>query len=327
MNLFTKFWLIIVAVCQLSCNETQVNDQDNWCNEVDLSMYTGLREIESSSDWFHIFEVGKDVFAIAEPFNYEEVISFLILGEERALLFDTGMGIDSISRIVAELTALPVTVLNSHTHHDHIGGNSEFDQILALDTKYTRHWANNGWSHDIVKDEVSPQAFCHHKYPSLDTAGYHIKPFSVSQFIEDGHILDLGNREIEVISIPGHTPDAIAIIDREYKYLWTGDTFYEATIWLFYEGTDLKAYEKSISKLAELSDSLDAVFPSHNRPIAEPVRLQELAQAFEAIASGEAQAISHDGSDPTFGDPDNELRFEFEHFSFLIRNEYLSVFE
>lgn len=322
VSLYTAFILLIL----LGCKAEQSSTSNSWCTEVDLSMYDGLRQIETTRSWFSVFEVGDSVYAIAEPYNYEEVISFLILGNEKALLFDTGMGIDSISLVVKELTDLPIMVFNSHTHHDHIGGNHEFDHIVALDTEFTKHWAENGWPHDKVKNEVSPEAFCHHKRPSLDTASYAIKPFEVTTFVKDGDVIDLGNRSLSIMSIPGHTPDAVAIWDRDQRYLWTGDTFYEATIWLFYEGTDLLAYEKSIAKLAALSDSLVSVFPAHNRPIVQPIRLKELATAFSEIKSGSASEIHKSDADVTFGDPNNEVRFEFEHFSFLIRNEYLSVF-
>jgi glyoxylase-like metal-dependent hydrolase (beta-lactamase superfamily II) len=77
------------------------------------------------------------VFAIYEPKQFEEVISYLILGERRALLFDTGLGVGKISTVVGRLTPLAVTVVNSHTHFDHVGGNAEFKDIWNHDLLYT----------------------------------------------------------------------------------------------------------------------------------------------------------------------------------------------
>jgi len=302
-------------------------DPGGWCDETDLTMYSGLEEIKTSSDWFKVFMVGKDVYAIAEPYNYEEVISYLIIGTKKALLFDSGNGLGLISSVVKELTKLPVVVLNSHSHYDHIGGNHEFDSILALETEYTLYWAKNGWSHDLVKNEVAPDAFCMEKLPNLDTASYHIKPFSISTFINDGHIIDLGQRTLEVISVPGHTPDAIAMLDREHGYLWTGDTFYEAAIWLFFDGTDLKAYEKSIKKLADLSGALKKLFPAHNTPIAEPIRLLELVDAFDQVMKGTKRVKETNKNGLPVYDEEAKVIYEFEHFSFLIRKDHLKLKE
>jgi len=97
-----------------------------WCEALPRAGYASLDRISVDSEWFEVWDVGDDVIAIYEPMQWQEIISYLVLGSERALLFDTGMGIAPISEVVAQLTDLPVTVLNSHTHMDHIGGNAEF---------------------------------------------------------------------------------------------------------------------------------------------------------------------------------------------------------
>lgn len=323
MNQLNYFLCLMYFMLLGSYSLYAQTEPKGWCDEADLTMYSGLEEIKTSSDWFKVFMVGKDVYAIAEPYNYEEVISYLIIGTKKALLFDSGNGLGLISSVVKELTKLPVTVLNSHSHYDHIGGNHEFDSILALETEYTLYWAKNGWSHDLVKNEVAPDAFCMEKLPNLDTASYHIKPFSISTFINDGHIIDLGQRTLEVISVPGHTPDAIALLDREHGYLWTGDTFYEATIWLFFDGTDLKAYEKSIKKLADLSASLKKLFPAHNTPVSEPIRLLELVDAFDQVMKGTKSVKETNKNGLPVYDEEAKVIYEFEHFSFLIRKDHL----
>lgn len=309
----------------LGCSAKIESDSAGWCDQELRPELKKLQEVKTTHEWFKVYIVGENVYAIAEPYNFQEVISYLILGTEKALLFDSGMGLDSISEVVKELTNLPLTVINSHTHYDHIGGNHEFENILAMKTDYTIKWAKNGWSHDLVKQEVAKDAFCLERLPKADTANYHIKPFKISKFIEDGYVIDLGKRKIEVVSVPGHTPDAIALLDEDSGYLWTGDTFYEAPIWLFFDGTDLNAYEKSISKLAKLSPGLKKVFPAHNTPIADPIRLVELKQAFAAVIKGKKKG--KEGGD--FGHPDDEIAivFEFEHFSFLIRKDHLQAFD
>ena len=110
-----------------------------WCRQLPRPEYQTLERVLSDESWFEIYRIRPGVFAIYEPRQFEEVISYLILGEKRALLFDTGLGVGKISTVVARLTPLSVTVINSHTHFDHVGGNAEFHEIWNRDLPYTQN--------------------------------------------------------------------------------------------------------------------------------------------------------------------------------------------
>ena len=108
-----------------------------------------LKLADVQDDWFKVYAVAPGVFAITEPRQYEAVNSFLIVGSERAILFDTGMGIARISDLVRRITTLPVTVLNSHTHFDHVGGNHEFDDVRNLDIAFSKASARGEVSDEL----------------------------------------------------------------------------------------------------------------------------------------------------------------------------------
>ena len=317
-------YLLICSVCfVLSCKSPE-KPITNWCDKPLRPELYQLKEIPTKQSWFKVYEVGSGVYAIAEPYNFQEIISYLIVGTEKSILFDTGMGMGKISEVVREISSLPVMVINSHTHYDHIGSNHEFDMILAVDTPYTQDHAANGWTHDQLMQEVRPDAFCAGMLQGFDTAAYVVHGYqqSIQGSLYDGDTINLGNRTIEVMRVPGHTPDCVALLDYENGYLWTGDMFYEATIWLFFDGTDLAAYEKSISRFAELAPALTKVFPAHNKPIAEPAHLIELKEAFSKVMKG--QATSRQSSTSNHPEDKRALTFEFEHFSFLIRRDFLN---
>ncbi len=318
------FLVLVYSILQTSCvSKKDVNSSD-WCDNKIRSELAELKEIEVNSTWFKVYEVGNDVYAIIEPYNFQEVISYLILGTERAILFDSGMGFDSISKTVKEITKLPITLINSHSHYDHIGGNHEFNNIAALNTNFTLNVSKNGVDHEFVKSELARSAICLNMLPSaFDTINYRIHPYKISNFIEDGQIIDIGQRKIKIIRIPGHTADAIALLDNESGYLWSGDTFYEGGIYLFSDGTNLVQYAESTKKLASLSSNLKKVFPAHNTPISNPGRLIELENAFSQVLDGRKKAEEKEAEELLDSQNKNMvLTFKFNHFSFKIRKEF-----
>ena len=278
-----------------------------WCDLLPRPGNKSLPRVDLPDDWFVVYRLGDGVFALCEPFQFQEVISYLILGSRSALLFDTGLGIGNINRIVNKLTRLPVTVLNSHTHFDHVGGNADFDRILAMDTDYTRANAR-GFSHEAIQGEVEPAALCRGVPAGFDKAGYRTRPFTPAQFIEDGHTIDLGGRRLTVLHVPGHTPDAVALLDAAAGLLFTGDSFYEGTIWLYVPETDLTAFAASVDRLAAMVSKLKKLHPSHNVAVSAPEWLSQLKAAIGQVRSGQAKGVET---------ADGQITFSFEGFKIL----------
>jgi len=260
--------------------------EPDWCKELPRPEYNKLARVQVSDAWFEVYKVAAEAYAIYEPHQSEEVISYLILGQQKAMLFDTGMGISDIKKVVGELTQLPIIVLNSHTHNDHVSGNWEFDTIYSMDTDFSRQNAKG--SVTDAQEEIAPGQICRSLPKGFDPATYRTKPWKISRYIHDGEKIDLGGRIIEVIATPGHTPDAITLFDRANGLLFTGDTYYPATIWLYRMETNLDAYAKSIQKLAALEPQVRTVLGAHNIPVAPPTVLPELVQAFTDLRARKA---------------------------------------
>ena len=177
----------------------------NWCEQAPRPEFKKLREVITNNTWFKVYAIDDNIYAISEPYNFQEVISYLVIGKQKALLFDTGMGLDSISLLVKTITTLPVVVLNSHTHYDHVGGNNEFENVIAMNTDFTKKNAKDGYDHNVVEQEVTREAFCMQHLPKADTAHYYIRPFKISRLVNDGDTINLGERILTVIGTPGHT--------------------------------------------------------------------------------------------------------------------------
>jgi glyoxylase-like metal-dependent hydrolase (beta-lactamase superfamily II) len=278
-----------------------------WCRQLPRAAYKTLERIDAASDWFEVYRIRPGVFAIYEPHQYEEVICYLVLGQRRALLIDTGMGIGKVHEITARLTALPVTVVNTHTHPDHIGGNAEFRQILGMDTAFSRKHAEG--MPNAAKSVLAPGRVCGQLPEGVTEANYAVRRFTVTDTVRDGSRIDLGGRALEVVATPGHTPDSLCLLDRKNRLLFTGDTFYLGPIYLYGPDTNFAAFAKSAARMAQLVPQLDLVLPAHNVPVAEPVYLTRLADAARQVQSGKLKPNDNDG-----------LReYAFEGFSILVK--------
>ena len=212
------------------------SEKPEWCKNLPRPEYKSLEQVPLNDPWFEVYKVAPATFAIYEPHQAEEVISYLIVGTKQALLFDTGMGIGNIKAIVARLTSRPIVVLNSHTHDDHVGGNWQFPFIYGVDTAFTR--ANAKGSREDAQAEIAKDQICGALPKNFDPAKYSTKPWKISLFVHNGFKINLGGRTVEIISTPGHTPDAISLIDRANGLLFTGDTYYSGEIWLYRPETD-----------------------------------------------------------------------------------------
>lgn len=93
-------------------------------------------DIKNDQKWFEVYKLPGDVYAICEPQHFQEVNFFLIIGSERALLLDTGMGICYAKAVIDELYSGKVIAVNSHFHFDHVGNNWKFQPVHAFDDPY-----------------------------------------------------------------------------------------------------------------------------------------------------------------------------------------------
>jgi glyoxylase-like metal-dependent hydrolase (beta-lactamase superfamily II) len=262
--------------------------QTKWCSEPPNPQFKTLHQVSLPDTWFKVYQVAPATFAIQEPRQSEGTISYLIVGSKGAALFDTGMGIGDLKKITGLLTKLPIIVMNSHTHDDHVGSNWQFDTVYGMDTDFTRTSAQ-GSSVD-AQQEIAPSQYCGPLPEGFNASTYATRPWKIAKYIHDGEMIDLGGRFVQVIATPGHTPDAISLFDRVNGLLFTGDTFYPGTIWLYRPETNLDAYEKSVQRLAALSPLVKHVLGAHDFPLAPPSVLPNLLHQFEAVRAGSIAA-------------------------------------
>ncbi len=142
------FTVIVLSGCQHKPNPAE--SMAEFCQKIPRPEYSDLKRIDYASEWFELYAVAPGVTAIYEPFQWQEAISYLIEGDDKALLFDSGNGIGDIAKVVKALTNKPVSVLNSHSHYDHVGGNYAFENIYGMNTAFTRDRQSGHKNADIA---------------------------------------------------------------------------------------------------------------------------------------------------------------------------------
>jgi glyoxylase-like metal-dependent hydrolase (beta-lactamase superfamily II) len=288
-------------------------DTEDWWDALPRPEWAAFERLDDEEGWFEVYRVWPDVLAIYEPGQFEEVVSYLILGTERALLFDTGLGIGDMGALIDRLTDLPVVVLNSHSHYDHIGGNHQFDFIYGPDHPYTRT-RMAGLDHDQVKQAVSPGWIWKPLPAGFDPAAYANPGYEIDEFVGEGSRIDLGGRVLEVLLTPGHAPDSLCLLDREQHLLFTGDTFYPAPLYTHIPGSSFEDYRASAHRLAAMAPLVNRILPGHNQGLLGGEYLIRMAEAFDRIAAGTEGFVATDGN----------RQYRFEGFSIIVSGETAS---
>lgn len=231
-------------------------------------------------NWFSVSKIDDNTFAINEDKHWEETHCYLLCGVKNALLIDTGLGVANIKKVVDSLTLLPVLVVTTHIHWDHIGGHKYFENIAV-------HEAEKDWL--SIKFPIPLQAVKHNlvckpcDFPldfSIDS--YQLPKISPQQILHDGDCLDLGERKITVIHTPGHSPGHCCFYEPERKYLYSGDLIYSGCLHAFYPTTDPQLFWQSVKKIQHLD--VERVLPAHHQ-LNIPVNIiNSIEKAFSQLA-------------------------------------------
>lgn len=290
-------------------------------------------------DWFRTRKLSDGVWLVAEP---ALVNLWLIAGTERAVLLDTGCGISPLRPVISALTDLPVTVVNTHYHSDHIGGNCEFDEIIThevgtelISKPLAEEW-RTGFA-TYVRDLLA----CAEAYRAIDRKHFHLLEsfndigplpagFDLDAWdivtgpptatVVDGDRIDLGDRTLVVMHTPGHTPDSICLYDERDSLLFTGDTVLTGANLAQFNEADIGTYAASTRRLADIADDVRLVVPHHyGRTTIDSGFLVEVANGMEEVAAGEATLV------PAIDLFDNRvLAAMYDRFSILVADPDLA---
>ncbi len=297
--------------------EKKVKDSvmsENWYDALPRQQYQSFIHVASADPWFSVYQLRSNLYAIYEDKHFQEVISYLIVGSKKALLIDTGLGIGDIHKVVTSLYDGEITVAHTHTHFDHIGGDHAFRTSYVLNNSVALERLRRGLSHEEVMSNVAYGSNCAPYPAGFDPESYFIKPANDILTFSEGFCFDLGDVTLEVIETPGHSPDSVMFVDRNNRLLFTGDTFYPASLYAHISHSDgsdsnFQTYRKTIRKLADQFQDYTLI-TSHNEPLRSGIELLKVADGFDAIAEGTAEYITDDN---------NLKKYQFEDFAIITK--------
>jgi glyoxylase-like metal-dependent hydrolase (beta-lactamase superfamily II) len=176
---------------------------------------------------YEIIQINENTWRIEDS----GVRFFLLAAKKQALLIDSGMMVHNAKEIAQSLTDLPVSLLNTHADRDHIGSNEEFEKFYM--------------------------------HPDEEAVYRRSQKPGVIIPVKEGDVIDLGERELLAIALPGHTPGSTALLDKNNGMLFSGDPIQDGHIFMFGEMRDLSAYIHSLRRLDKYKDDIKGIYANH----------------------------------------------------------------
>ena len=291
--------------------QSEIVQPAKWWEVHPRPIYAELEKVGTYQEWFHVYKLAEGTYAIYEPNQFEEAISYLVLGSERGVLIDAGTGIGNIKQVAKELTDLPISSVLTHEHYDHVAGAYRFDEIAAFDNEAALRRLAAG------RDNASLQGYITKDYlwkplpERFDPKTWSIPPIEPSQLLHEGDVVELGNRPLEVIYTPGHSPGSMCLLDKKHRILFTGDHFYPGPLYAYPDDVNIDDYIASIKKISERIGEYDRVCAGHNDPWVKSEVIPRVNEAFETVFAGKGEFTEGDGL----------RRYSFDGFGIIIRSD------
>lgn len=311
------FFCITVLFCGLffSCSpeieKTDLVKPDKWWSVHPRPVYKTLEKVGTFQEWFDVYKLLEGTYAVYEPNQFEEAISYLVVGEACAVLIDTGTGIGDIKKVVSELTDLPVTVILTHEHYDHVAGAYRFDEVIMYDNTDALEVVKAGRDNASLKHYLEGDYLWKPLPQGFNPESWTIPPLEPTSLMKEGDVFDLGGRALEAIYTPGHSPGQMCLLDRKNRLLFTGDHFFPGPLYAHAPDVNLNDYIASNEKLCVRIDEFDFLCSGHNDPWVKSEVLIRVGKAFENIMQGRGKFTENEGL----------RRYNFKGFDILIKTD------
>jgi len=229
-------------------------------------------------NWFTIDQVDKETYIISEYRHWEETHCYLLNGSEYSLLIDTGLGICDIHDQVKKLTDKPVIAIATHIHWDHIGGHKFYPDFYAHEDELSWLSGNFPLTMEQIKGMVVDRCDLPDGY---DVNNYEFFQGRPTKLLKGNEVINIGDRFVQIVHTPGHSPGHMYFWEKERGYLFTGDLVYKDTLFAYFPSTDPETYLNSLETVSTLP--VKQVFPAHHTLNIQPEILVRMRDAFRQL--------------------------------------------
>jgi glyoxylase-like metal-dependent hydrolase (beta-lactamase superfamily II) len=250
-----------------------------------------------AADWFSLTWLTARTAVITEP-HMDDLLRaglWYLRGRDRDLLVDTGNGVGALAPYLTRLARAgrghDVVCVCTHAHIDHIGGFHEFGRRLLHPAEQdparreddSAPLVSATWSASLL-DQLEASGFVPPPllvdalpYPGFDPYTFRPQRTVPTHLVRGGDEIDLGDRRVTIMDLPGHTPGSIGLIDHEERALVSGDAVYDGRLIDTLPESHVEAYLRTMDLLRLLD--VDVVYPGHGWPF-DRARLREIAETY-----------------------------------------------
>ena len=225
--------------------------------------------------YYKIFKISEGISLIHEIYvaNFMRCNIWHVRGKEFDLIIDTGMGLSSLKKFIIDEIDKPIISVITHSHFDHCGSLHEFENRLGhkSEAKIIQNMRNEdivfsgAWKEIQIIDKV--------KFPNYEGNTFHVTPTTLTGFLDEGDVIDLGNRTFKILHLPGHSPGSIGLLDTKSKELFSGDALYDGELLDEFYHSDKTLFKKTLNRLKNLDVEIfhGGHFPSFNKKRAHKI--------------------------------------------------------
>jgi len=241
--------------------------------------------------WFERKRIDDEITLLWEP-HVDPLVRCNIWhmrGRDRDAMIDSGLGIASLTAAAKDLLQKEVIAVATHIHYDHVGGLHEFENRVMhrIEAPKMANFDEAGglYASDmgVIADGLRsagydvPETLVTAVPEGFDPAEYRVTPTSVTRTVDEGDIIDLGDRHFEVLHLPGHSPGSIGLFEAATETLFSGDAIYDGPLVDELPESNIQDYVRTMKRLRELP--VRVVHAGHD-PSFGGERLRELAGAY-----------------------------------------------
>ena len=230
---------------------------------------------------YKAIKLSDDISVIQETgvANFMRCNIWHVRGRDFDLVVDTGMGLDPLKEWVMQQTDKPIKAVVTHCHFDHSGCLHEFDERLG-------HQAEA----DILANPTNPKMVYEgswtrigivdlKQHPDFSPETYKVKAAPLTGYLDEGDVLDLGDKAFQILHLPGHSPGSIGIWETKTKTLFSGDALYDGELLDNLYHSDKEIYARTLQRIENLGAE---VFHAGHFPSFGKDKMKELIDRYLA---------------------------------------------